>query len=462
MAVASVALFFLSLTLHELGHALGRAAQRNRDRRASTCGSSAASRSSAATATRRARSSASARRGRSVTLLIVVAGLRGRASWPAAATTSLDALGHCATTRAPRWRVLGWLALVNAGLFVFNLIPAYPLDGGRIARAIAWKVTGDRNRGTRFSARLGPGASPIVLIGGWASGSRSSVATPAAASGSCSSGWFLGQAATRRGRRRRRFPSSLEGVTRRPTSWTPSPVWRARATLPAAAGAGRVLPALPLAVVPGRRPGLGALPRRCCARRPRRRRRRGRASRRSSSPTCSMRRRRGLPRRTTTPPIEQLLGSEGLRSLGALMVVDGDDRAARRRHARAGPPRARGRGAGPRRLRIAAPPGAGLRSRMVAKAHEGGLLMRAAVSAPAAHRRSCVLPWSPWRACTRGRRGSAPPSVTSGSRPWGLCAFDRAVVVELQCASACAERVARGVARRCVRREIEQGPVRPS
>ncbi len=43
----------------------------------------------------------------------------------------------------------------NAVLLLFNLIPAYPLDGGRIARAIAWRLTGDRLRGTRFAARLG-------------------------------------------------------------------------------------------------------------------------------------------------------------------------------------------------------------------------------------------------------------------------------------------------------------------
>ena len=44
---------------------------------------------------------------------------------------------------------------MNAALLVFNLIPAFPLDGGRIARAIAWKLTGDRNKATRFAARLG-------------------------------------------------------------------------------------------------------------------------------------------------------------------------------------------------------------------------------------------------------------------------------------------------------------------
>ena len=51
--------------------------------------------------------------------------------------------------------VLGYLVSINLLLLAFNLIPAFPLDGGRIARAIAWKLTGDRNRATRFAARLG-------------------------------------------------------------------------------------------------------------------------------------------------------------------------------------------------------------------------------------------------------------------------------------------------------------------
>ena len=51
--------------------------------------------------------------------------------------------------------VIAWLTSINLLVLVFNLIPAYPLDGGRVARAIAWRVTGDRNSATRFAAGLG-------------------------------------------------------------------------------------------------------------------------------------------------------------------------------------------------------------------------------------------------------------------------------------------------------------------
>jgi Zn-dependent protease len=59
--------------------------------------------------------------------------------------------------------VLGHLASINIFVLLFNLIPGFPLDGGRIARAIAWKVTGDRNRATRFAARLGRGAGYLMI-----------------------------------------------------------------------------------------------------------------------------------------------------------------------------------------------------------------------------------------------------------------------------------------------------------
>ena len=59
--------------------------------------------------------------------------------------------------------MLAFLAEVNLFVLVFNLIPAYPLDGGRIARAIAWWRTGDRNRATRLAATLGQGFSYILI-----------------------------------------------------------------------------------------------------------------------------------------------------------------------------------------------------------------------------------------------------------------------------------------------------------
>jgi Zn-dependent protease len=59
---------------------------------------------------------------------------------------------------------LSFLVSMNVLLLVFNLIPAFPLDGGRIARAAAWKVTGERSRATRISANLGQ-AFAAVLIG---------------------------------------------------------------------------------------------------------------------------------------------------------------------------------------------------------------------------------------------------------------------------------------------------------
>jgi Zn-dependent protease len=64
--------------------------------------------------------------------------------------------------------VLGYLTSINVILLLFNLIPAFPLDGGRIARAIAWKLTGDRNRATRFAATLGRlGGYAMVALGAY-------------------------------------------------------------------------------------------------------------------------------------------------------------------------------------------------------------------------------------------------------------------------------------------------------
>jgi Zn-dependent protease/CBS domain-containing protein len=62
--------------------------------------------------------------------------------------------------------LLSWLALINAVLLAFNLLPALPLDGGRIARAIAWKATGDPLAATRACARLGQVLGGVLVFGG--------------------------------------------------------------------------------------------------------------------------------------------------------------------------------------------------------------------------------------------------------------------------------------------------------
>lgn len=68
-------------------------------------------------------------------------------------------------TNSPFELLIGFIASMNVVLFVFNLIPAFPLDGGRIARAVVWKLTGDRSKGTIAAARLGQGFGYLMI--GW-------------------------------------------------------------------------------------------------------------------------------------------------------------------------------------------------------------------------------------------------------------------------------------------------------
>ncbi|HEY5709415.1 MAG TPA: site-2 protease family protein [Solirubrobacterales bacterium] len=64
--------------------------------------------------------------------------------------------------------MVGWLASINLLVLVFNLLPAFPMDGGRIARAIAWWKTGDRTSATRFAANLGRVFAYVFIGGGLA------------------------------------------------------------------------------------------------------------------------------------------------------------------------------------------------------------------------------------------------------------------------------------------------------
>jgi Zn-dependent protease len=60
--------------------------------------------------------------------------------------------------------VVGYLAGINVILAVFNLIPAFPLDGGRILRSVLWQWKGSLRWATRITSRIGSGFG-LVLIG---------------------------------------------------------------------------------------------------------------------------------------------------------------------------------------------------------------------------------------------------------------------------------------------------------
>jgi Zn-dependent protease/CBS domain-containing protein len=62
----------------------------------------------------------------------------------------------------------GWLAEINLMLALFNLVPGFPLDGGRVLRGIVWGVTGDLTKATKIAANAGKFfAYLMILVGAW-------------------------------------------------------------------------------------------------------------------------------------------------------------------------------------------------------------------------------------------------------------------------------------------------------
>jgi Zn-dependent protease len=82
--------------------------------------------------------------GPAVTLAIALAFGAVAALLPSSAPDALRAL-------------VEYQAFVNAAILVFNLLPAFPLDGGRVARALIWSWRGDLPRATATAASIGRG-----------------------------------------------------------------------------------------------------------------------------------------------------------------------------------------------------------------------------------------------------------------------------------------------------------------
>src|ERR687896_1153530 len=62
--------------------------------------------------------------------------------------------------------VAAWLGYINLLLLVFNLLPALPLDGGRVLRSVLWGARGDFGWATRLAAGIGRGFGYVFIAGG--------------------------------------------------------------------------------------------------------------------------------------------------------------------------------------------------------------------------------------------------------------------------------------------------------
>ena len=73
---------------------------------------------------------------------------------------------QAAARLSPLLTLMVWLGSVNVTVGLFNLIPGFPLDGGRVLRSILWAATGNLRRATRWAAGAGQAIAWLMIVGG--------------------------------------------------------------------------------------------------------------------------------------------------------------------------------------------------------------------------------------------------------------------------------------------------------